>query len=89
MPQSDNMNGNMLIFSLCVLPFLFFHTQAKKPDKRSTTSTLSSSSEPTFEILTKTVSDNDVTIKSKMKEERKDWPIREMIAILGKLLYSL
>ena len=58
-------------------------TEGNKSERKVTVS--DSSSVPTSRPTTVNVqSENDVSIQSKVKEEVEEWPIREMIAILGR-----
>ena len=53
--------------------------QAKKSDKKKSVTTTPSEA-TTF---ARTVAQDDVTIKNKIPGAKKEWPVREMIAILG------
>ena len=76
-----------LFWRLLLVCFNISTTETKKSDKR-TTMTMSSTAEVhiTTTAQTKTMTpDKEVSVKSKVNED-KEWPIREMIAILGKEL---
>ena len=72
-------NVNVCVFMLILLT----HTDGSKSERKKTTradpSPLSTS-RPTTTVK----SEKDVSIKTKIKEEVEEWPIREMIAILGR-----
>ena len=58
------------------------NTEASKPERKITpadTPSLSTSIPTTVSAET----EQEVSVKSQIKEEEEDWPIREMIAILG------
>lgn len=66
-----------------VLMLIFLNnTEASKPERKITpadTPSLSTSIPTTVSAET----EQEVSVKSQIKEEEEDWPIREMIAILG------
>ena len=66
-----------------VLMLIFFtNTEASKSDRKTTPG-----DPPSLSAFTPTTvsaeAEQDVSVKSQIKEEVEDWPIREMIAILG------
>ena len=74
-----NINVWLLVLILIVLN----HTEASKSERKSSPadapSVSSSSTPPTVNAQ----AEQDVSIKSQINEEVEEWPIREMIAILG------
>ena len=76
-----NINAWLLVLILIFLN----HTEASKSERKSSPadapSVSSSSTPPTVNAQ----AEQDVSIKSQINEEVEDWPIREMIAILGHL----
>ena len=77
------------ILTLILVCFNISNTETKKSgqDRRTSTTVSSTPAESQSPTPTQTktmVPDKDVSVKSKVKED-KEWPIREMIAILGKL----
>ena len=75
------------ILALILVSFNISNTQTKKSDRRSSTTVFSTPAESVSTTPTQSrtmVPDKEVSVKSKVKED-KEWPIREMIAILGKL----
>ena len=73
-------NINVLVLVLTLI--LFNKTEASKSERKITPAdgpTLSTSSPTTV----KAGAEKDVSIQSQISEEVEEWPIREMIAILG------
>ena len=66
-----------------VLMLIFFtNTEASKSERKTTPADPPSLS-PSTPTTVSAEAEQDVSVKSQIKEEVEDWPIREMIAILG------
>ena len=66
-----------------VLMLIFFnHTEASKSERKITPADPPSLS-TSIPTTVSADAEQDVSVKSQIKEEVEDWPIREMIAILG------
>ena len=71
----------MLYLNVCVLMLILVtNTEAEKSERKITVA--DSSSLATSRATTEK-SEKDVKIQSKIKDEVEEWPVREMIAILG------